>query len=134
MMLRQACRNSAGPQWVVAIIATGSTMGNDHHFFNSAHGRDDTTEVNEGTAIESQQRIRTLPPGWYQHQTDPSREQFWNGTMWTDLVRNAPVLSEFLGPIEPLILAVLEHHERRQRERQTQAAESVRRSFFDPAS
>ncbi len=89
--------------------------------------------MNDGAAIETQRKIRTLPPGWYQHQNDPGREQFWNGAMWTDLVRNAPVLSEFLGPVEPLILAVLEHHERRQMERRAEAADSVRRSFFDPA-
>lgn len=42
----------------------------------------------------------------------PSRERFWNGSMWTDLERDSPVLAEFLGPVEPTIRALLDLYER----------------------
>lgn len=51
-------------------------------------------------------------PGWYMREDMPSRERFWNGSMWTDLERDSPLLSEFLGPIEPTIRALLDSYER----------------------
>ncbi|MEZ5377833.1 MAG: hypothetical protein R2733_15105 [Acidimicrobiales bacterium] len=55
---------------------------------------------------------RPMLPGWYLREDMPSRERFWNGSMWTDLERDAPLLSEFLGPIEPTIRALLDSYER----------------------
>ncbi len=31
--------------------------------------------------------------------------------MWTDLERDAPILSEFLGPVEPIIRALLDSYD-----------------------
>ncbi len=50
-------------------------------------------------------------PGWYMRADMPSRERFWNGSMWTDLERDAPILSEFLGPVEPIIRALLDSYD-----------------------
>ncbi len=50
-------------------------------------------------------------PGWYMRADMPSRERFWNGSMWTDLEREAPILSEFLGPVEPVIRALLDSYD-----------------------
>jgi hypothetical protein len=44
---------------------------------------------------------------------EDSTERFWNGTRWTDLERRVPLLSEFLVPVEPLILALLDNHDAR---------------------
>lgn len=58
-----------------------------------------------------QPNSRPMLPGWYLRNDMPSRERFWNGSMWTDLERDAPALSEFLGPIDPTIRALLDSYE-----------------------
>lgn len=46
-------------------------------------------------------------PGWYLDPRNAEDERFWNGNAWTDLTRAAPRLDDFLGPIEPTLLAIL---------------------------
>ncbi len=46
-------------------------------------------------------------PGWYLDPRNAEDERFWNGHAWTDLTRAAPRLDDFLGPIEPTLLALL---------------------------
>lgn len=50
-------------------------------------------------------------PGWYVDPADSSRERFWNGTVWSDKTREGPKLSDYLGPIEPLLLQLLSSSE-----------------------
>lgn len=51
-------------------------------------------------------------PGWYTTPDDTATERFWNGSNWTDLTRPVPTLAEFLIPVEPLILAILDAYDR----------------------
>jgi hypothetical protein len=46
-------------------------------------------------------------PGWYLDEGDPSCERFWNGASWTAMLRPAPRLEDYLGPIEPLLISLL---------------------------
>ena len=46
-------------------------------------------------------------PGWYLDPRNAGDERFWNGTEWTNLTRAAPRLTDYLGPIEPTLLAIL---------------------------
>lgn len=46
-------------------------------------------------------------PGWYLDPRNALDERFWNGTEWTNLTRAAPRLNDYLGPIEPTLLAIL---------------------------
>ncbi len=62
-------------------------------------------------AMTTPTNSRPMLPGWYMREDRPTRERFWNGSMWTDLERDSPLLSEFLGPIEPTIRALLESYE-----------------------
>ncbi len=46
-------------------------------------------------------------PGWYIDPKHPEDERFWNGNEWTNHTRAAAKLADFLGPIEPTLLALL---------------------------
>lgn len=49
-----------------------------------------------------------LLPGWYPVAGNPSAERFWNGRAWTELERSVTVLADYLGPIEPILAAILD--------------------------
>ena len=51
-------------------------------------------------------------PGWYTTPEDGATERFCNASNWTDLTRPVPTLAEFLIPVEPLILAILDAYDR----------------------
>lgn len=46
-------------------------------------------------------------PGWYADPLVAALERFWDGRVWTDRTRVALTLDDYLGPIEPVLAALL---------------------------
>lgn len=45
--------------------------------------------------------------GWYLDRDDPELERHWDGAKWTGETRPSPSLSDFLGPIEPVLMEMI---------------------------